>query len=185
MSGDRQVDLRWAAHPDAVDLPLLDQIVGCWWEVANAGGAVGFPFPPVARSAVEVAAGRMVASLNPSSQMLLVAVDEGVLDGWLLLERNENPLTAHWARISRVQTTLAARGRGIGHAMMDEVVRMATELSLEQLHLELRAGQGLEGFYEFCGWSEVGRWPSALRLRPGDDRDEVLMMRRLDVRSRG
>lgn len=60
---------------------------------------------------------------------------------------------------------------------MEETVRFAREeLSLEQLHLELRSGQGLEGFYESCGWQEVGRWPGALRLAAGDDRDEVLML---------
>lgn len=53
------------------------------------------------------------------------------------------------------------------------------DLRLEQLRLELRSGQGLEGFYESCGWQEVGRWPGALRLGPGDDRDEVLMLLRL------
>lgn len=40
----------------------------------------------------------------------------------------------------------------------------------------LRGGMGLEGFYERLGWEIVGRWPAALRLAPGDDRDEVLMV---------
>ncbi len=58
---------------------------------------------------------------------------------------------------------------------MVEVARAAREdFGLEQLHLELRAGLGLEGFYQSLGWQEIGRWPSALRLREGD-RDEVLM----------
>lgn len=60
---------------------------------------------------------------------------------------------------------------------MQEVARAARDdFGLEWLHLALRSGQGLEGFYESCGWQEAGRWPSALRLRPGDDRDEVLMV---------
>lgn len=177
MTCDHPIGLRWADSPGAVDSKLLDGIVGCWWEVANAGGAVGFPFTPVAKSTVEAAVVRLVASLAPSSLMLLVAVNENVVDGWLVLEQNTNALTAHWAHVSRVQTSLAARGRGIGHAMMEEVVKRAADLSLEQLHLELRSGQGLERFYESCGWIEVGRWPSALRLQPGDDRDEVLMIR--------
>ena len=60
---------------------------------------------------------------------------------------------------------------------MEEVARSARgDLGLDQLHLELRSGQGLEGFYQSCGWREVGRWPGALRLGPGDDRDEVLML---------
>lgn len=59
--------------------------------------------------------------------------------------------------------------------MMAEVASAAREDSgLEQLHLELRSGLGLEAFYESLGWQEIGRWPSALRLRE-EDRDEVLM----------
>ncbi len=49
-------------------------------------------------------------------------------------------------------------------------------MGLEQLHLAVRGGMGLETFYGRLGWREVGRWPGALRLRPGDDRDEVLML---------
>ncbi len=58
---------------------------------------------------------------------------------------------------------------------MTEVARAATEeFALEQLHLDLRSGMGLEDFYQSCGWKEIGRWPAALRL-PEGDRDEVLM----------
>jgi hypothetical protein len=50
------------------------------------------------------------------------------------------------------------------------------EMGLEQLHLAARGGVGLEDFYGRLGWKEIGRWPGALRLAPGDDRDEILMI---------
>ncbi len=50
------------------------------------------------------------------------------------------------------------------------------EMGLEQLHLAARGGMGLEHFYARLGWREIGRWPGALRLAPGDDRDEILMV---------
>jgi hypothetical protein len=49
-------------------------------------------------------------------------------------------------------------------------------MGLEQLHLAVRGGTGLEHFYARLGWREIGRWPGALRLAPGDDRDEILMV---------
>ncbi len=59
---------------------------------------------------------------------------------------------------------------------MNEVRRIARdEMGLEQLHLAARGGVGLEAFYGRLGWKEVGRWPGALRLADGGDRDEVLM----------
>ena len=117
----------------------------------------------------------MVRSLDQHVNRILFATVDGKLAGWLFLAGNSNELTAHWARVLRVQTALEFRNRGVGRALMEEVARTATEdLALEQLHLELRAGMGLEGFYQSCGWREIGRWPAALRL-PAGDQDEVLM----------
>jgi GNAT superfamily N-acetyltransferase len=94
-----------------------------------------------------------------------------------LLERNPSRLTAHWARVLRVQTTLDARGSGVGRALLTEVARIAGEdLGLEQLRIEVREGQSLEAFYETCGRQEVGRWRRPLRLGPYDERDEILMV---------
>jgi hypothetical protein len=49
-------------------------------------------------------------------------------------------------------------------------------MGLEQLRLAVRGGTGLEHFYARLGWTVIGRWPGALRLAPGDDRDEILML---------
>lgn len=60
---------------------------------------------------------------------------------------------------------------------MNEVRRIAREeMGLEQLHLAARSGVGLETFYGRLGWKEIGRWPGALRLADGEDRDEILML---------
>jgi hypothetical protein len=50
------------------------------------------------------------------------------------------------------------------------------EMGLEQLRLAVRGGTGLERFYTRPGWTVTGRWPGALRLAPGDDRGEILMI---------
>jgi hypothetical protein len=47
---------------------------------------------------------------------------------------------------------------------------------VEQLHLAAWGGTGLGPFYANLGWRQIGRWPGELRLAPGDDRDEVLMI---------
>lgn len=52
----------------------------------------------------------MVQSLDPRlNRLLTVTVDEA-LAGWLLLAGNASELTAHWARVLRVQTALEYRG---------------------------------------------------------------------------
>jgi GNAT superfamily N-acetyltransferase len=167
--------MNWLITPAMVEPRVRNQLLECWRDVSNAGGAVGFPFPPVSDDQVSSSIDAMVKSLDQRVNRVLLATVNGRLAGWLLLAGNSNELTAHWARVLRVQTALEFRNCGVGRALMEEVARAATEdLALEQLHLELRAGMGLETFYQSCGWREIGRWPEALRL-PGGDRDEALM----------
>jgi GNAT superfamily N-acetyltransferase len=162
--------------PGQVTPGMRQALVGCWVEVANAGGAVGFPFPPVDASYVGPVADRLIADLDPDYSRVLLAEVGGVLAGWLSLSRHRDPVVPHWGTVKRVQTRPAFRGRGIGVALMSEVRRVARdEMRLEQLRLEARGGEGLEGFYGRLGWTEIGRWPGALRF-PDGDRDEVLML---------
>jgi hypothetical protein len=41
---------------------------------------------------------------------------------------------------------------------------------------------GTTGFYESCGYRECGRVLGAIRVAPGDERDDIRMTRRLDDR---
>lgn len=161
--------LQWRTAPDpAVVEPLAD----CWYAVSAAGGAVGFP-PPVVAAEVRAAAEALVGSLDQDVRLLL-ALDDGVLAGWVVLSRGTGRLVRHRASLLRLQTALTHRGQGVGALLVHEAARSARDdLGLEQLHLTARGGTGLEGFYERLGFVEVGRLPGALRVAPGDDRDEV------------
>ncbi|MEU7882933.1 GNAT family N-acetyltransferase [Microbispora bryophytorum] len=156
---------------------LRQELVECWVTVTNAGGAAGFPFPPVTSDEVAPVADQLIAGLDPERGRLLLALVGGTLAGWLNVRRNVDPLIAHWGTVHHVQTHTSFRGRGIGAALMRQVRQVAREeMGLEQLRLAARGGVGLEDFYGRLGWKEIGRWPAALRLAPGDDRDEILMV---------
>lgn len=154
-------------------------LTGCWVAVVNAGGAVvpmDCPLPPVTASMVGPAVERIVRGLSPQRSRLLLATVGGALAGWLLLRREPHPLVAHCGVVNHVQTHVRFRGLGVGAALMHRVTGVAREeMGLERLQLTARAGLGLEDFYRKAGWTEVGRWPGALRVAPGDDRDEILM----------
>lgn len=167
--------LVWLRAPEEVDAALRAQLLRCWVEVSNAGGAVGFPFPPVDAAQVRPVLSALLDGLEPKGTHLLVAVEDGRLLGWLTLVLSEAPLVRHWARVMRVQTALAARGQGVGAALVREAARSGAALGLEHLVIEVRGGTGLEGFYARLGWQEFGRHPRALRLSEQDVRDEVLM----------
>jgi GNAT superfamily N-acetyltransferase len=93
------------------------------------------------------------------------------------LSRDPSPLIAHWGVVSHLQTHLVRRNAGIGSALMSRLREVARdEMGLEQLHLAVRGGMGLKGFYGRLGWHITGRWPGKLRLGPDDTRDEILMI---------
>jgi GNAT superfamily N-acetyltransferase len=155
-------------------------LIDCWIEVSNAGGAAGFPFPPIDERDAAPALDAILESLAPATCRLLMALDGDEPVGWLNIRRDTFALTAHWGTLHHVQTRTGRRGQGVGRALMREAHGMARDdMGLEQLHLAARAGVGLETFYGRLGWQEIGRWPGALRLGPGDDRDEILMVREL------
>jgi GNAT superfamily N-acetyltransferase len=172
-----RVEIVQLVRPREVTSRIKRQMTGCWIDVTNAGGAAGFPFPPVGARHVAPVVNRLAAELDPARARVVLARDDGALVGWVLLRRDRNPLIAHWGTVNHLQTRSDSRGRGVGSALMDRLRGIARdEMRLEQLHLAARGGVGLEDFYGRLGWREIGRWPGKLRVAPGDTRDEVLMV---------
>lgn len=169
-----QVRVRHVAEFDADDR-LGAGIVDCWLEVSNAGGAVGFPFPPVAREQVRDATVRLAGAAASGAIRMFVAEADNEVLGWVVLRLNASPLTSHWAGVERLQCRPDRQGEGIGTLLLTALCDDAGALGLEHLRLVLRSGEGLEAFYESLGWDEIGRHRGALRLAGGDDRDEVAM----------
>jgi GNAT superfamily N-acetyltransferase len=163
--------------PEQVTPGLRRKLIDCWILVSNAGGAAGFPFPPVGITHVAPVADKLFAGLSPGCSRLLIARTGDTLTGWVHIHRNPSPVVAHWGTVSHLQSLPSSRGQGIGSALMVHARQIArSEMGLEQLHLAVRGGTGLEHFYARLGWTVTGRWPGALRFASGDDRDEILML---------
>jgi GNAT superfamily N-acetyltransferase len=161
-----------------LDPPLTDalraDIVALWADVTNAGGAVGF-VAPVTEDQVRPLAEATLAGVAQGIDRLLIGVDDGRLVALLFIADNRFPLKAHWRVLKRVMVLPGSQGRGYGAALMREAAAVASELQLAALQVTVRDGHGLDGFYRRLGYREVGRIPGALRVGPGDDRDELVM----------
>ncbi|MEO7423195.1 MAG: GNAT family N-acetyltransferase, partial [Ornithinibacter sp.] len=96
------------------------------------------------------------------------------------LVAGHNPLHFHTRTAYRVMTDPSRRGRNLGRLLMAAMHRVAREQGVEVVVLDVRSGLGTTGFYEGCGYVEVGRVPGIIRVAPRDDRDSVIMARRLD-----
>ncbi|MER5865829.1 GNAT family N-acetyltransferase [Kitasatospora sp. NPDC002040] len=155
---------------------LRDGIVSLWTAVTNAGGAVGF-VPPVTEDQVRVTAEKQFAGLGPGQpDRLLVGFEpSGRPAAALFFEDMRFDLMDHWRMLKRVMVDPGLQGRGYGAELMAEAARVGTAAGWAGLKLTLRGGQGLEEFYLRCGYTEVGRVPGAIRVAPGDDRDDVTM----------
>lgn len=166
-------------HGPALTAGLYDALVATWVANTNAGGALGLVAPATTADA-EVLAAPMWARLQAGVDELVVGRVDGAVVGWFVLESRGGPLSPHWRTVKRLQVDPSVQGRGYGARLLTEAVVAARRLGLEALHLTVRGGTGTEAFYAARGFREVGRLPRALRLAPGDDRDEIHM--HLDLR---
>ncbi|MGY1737196.1 N-acetyltransferase family protein [Geodermatophilus sp. SYSU D00684] len=161
-----------ATAVEDVDPELREALLACWTDVSNAGGAVGF-VPPVTRDDVGPVLDALLERVAQGRERVVVLRADGELAGWAVLSLSVSPLRRHWATVLRVQVHPARQGQGLGRALMTGVHDAARDLGLEMLHLTVRGGYGIEGFYQGLGYREFGRMPGAIRLAPGDDREEI------------
>ena len=161
-----------------VDDVLRADLLACWTDVSNAGGAVGF-VPPVTAEDVAPVLDRLLEGVEAGRDVLAVLTVDGVLAGFASLVGSSSPLRRHWGTVLRVQVHPARQGQGLGQALMTGVHDIARARGLEFVSLTARGGTGVDAFYRRLGYSEHGRLPGAIRVAPGDDRDEILLARRL------
>ncbi|PZH19129.1 GNAT family N-acetyltransferase [Streptomyces sp. NTH33] len=161
----------------AVDPALRDGILDLWTDVSNAGGAVGF-VPPVTREAIRPELVKQFATLAEGRARLLVGHDEeGRVAATAFLTFNTHRLMTHWLWLYTVMVHPRHQGRGYGRELMAAAADAARGFDgIEAIRLACRGGLGLERFYASCGYKEVGRVPGAVRVAPGDDRDDVTML---------
>ena len=162
----------------AVDDVLHDELLACWTDVSNAGGAVGF-VPPVTRDDVAPVLGRLLEGVRSGRDVLAVLSVDGATAGWAALVGSHSPLRRHWATVLRVQVHPSRQGQGLGRVLMTGVHDIARQRGWEFLYLTARGGTGVEAFYRGLGYQEAGRLPGAIRVAPDDDRDEILLHRTL------
>jgi GNAT superfamily N-acetyltransferase len=159
---------------------LRADLASCWADVADAGGAVGFPFAPVDRGAVLAAVDSIAELVATEAAAVFVASDEAGVCGWVALERDGFVLHRHWAWIKRLQSHPRARGLRVGEQLLANLIDFARDRwTLEFVQLSLRGGRGLETYYGRLGFTEVGRVAGALRLSSTEAYDEVFMTRTL------
>ncbi|MEU6588365.1 GNAT family N-acetyltransferase [Streptomyces sp. NPDC046881] len=161
----------------AITPTLRDGILDLWADVSNAGGAVGF-VPPVSREEIRPELVRHFVQMAEGRTRLLVGHDEaGEVAATAFLTHTAHRLMTHWVWLYTVMVHPRHQGRGYGRDLLAAAADAARGIEgVRAIRLTCRGGHGLERFYASCGYKEVGRVPDAIRVAPGDDRDEVFML---------
>ncbi|MFI1565034.1 GNAT family N-acetyltransferase [Streptomyces sp. NPDC020490] len=156
---------------------LRDGLLDLWADVTDAGGAVGF-VPPVTREEIRPELLKHFVAMSEGRARLLCGHDEeGRVAAAAFLTHNTHRLMKHWVWLYTVMVHPRHQGRGYGRDLLAAAAEAARGLDgVEAIRLTCRGGLGLERFYGSCGYKEVGRVPGAIRVAPGDDRDDVIML---------
>ncbi|MFD1930687.1 GNAT family N-acetyltransferase [Nonomuraea mangrovi] len=167
---------RFVISPE-ISPELFDDLLDCWVDVTNAGGAVGWVPPVSADDIGPTATTTFAACADGGPDTLVVGFDDdGRVACWAVLVSTGHSLMTHWRTVMRVMVHPKHQGEGYGGELMRAVAEAGTRLGLESLRLTARGGLGLEQFYARHGYREVGRVPRAIRVAEGDDRDEIYMV---------
>ncbi|MEV0211348.1 GNAT family N-acetyltransferase [Streptomyces sp. NPDC050788] len=161
----------------AVTPALRDGILGLWADVSNAGGSVGF-VPPVTAEDIRPELVKHLVGMAEGRTRLLVGLDaSGEVAATAFFSFNTHRLMKHWVWLYTVMVHPRHQGRGYGRDLLAATEEAARGFDgIEAIRLTCRGGNGLERFYGSCGYKEVGRVPGAIRVAPGDDRDDVFML---------
>ncbi|PCG84064.1 GNAT family N-acetyltransferase [Streptomyces sp. WZ.A104] len=156
---------------------LRDGITALWADVTNAGGAVGF-VAPVTPEEIRPDLLKHLAAIEKGRVRLLVGRDEdGAVVATAFLTLNDHRLHQHWLMLYTVMVHPRLQGKGYGRDLMTAAADAARSIDgIEAIRLTCRGGTGNDSFYAACGYKEVGRVPDAIRLAPGDDRDDIIML---------
>jgi GNAT superfamily N-acetyltransferase len=161
----------------AVGPELRDGILALWADVSNAGGAVGF-VPPVTPDVIRPELLKHLTAMAEGRTRLLVGRDEaGNVAASAFLAYNSHRLMTHWLWLYTVMVHPSHQGKGYGRDLMAAAAEAARgSEGIEAIRLTCRGGTGADSFYAACGYKEYGRVPDAIRVAPGDDRDDITML---------
>jgi RimJ/RimL family protein N-acetyltransferase len=177
---DPSVMLEAAAVERVAAVPDREELLDLWCRVNDAGGSVGF-LPGAPRASVsEALAGHEAQMADGEAVLGQLRDPHGRLLGLGWWVASANPLQSHGRWLYRVMVEPHLRGRNLGRLLLAGLHRIARDDGVELATLDYRSGSGVGDFYARCGYTEVGRIPGAIRVAPGDERDHVVMSRRLD-----
>jgi GNAT superfamily N-acetyltransferase len=154
---------------------LADVLVDC----VEGGASVSF-MSPFSRDSALGFFRKVAGSVAAGDTVLLAAKLGGKIVGTVQLGLDTPPNQTHRAEIKKMLVHRAARGRGIGAALMAHVEEEARRRGRWLLVLDTVPGESGHRLYLRAGWTQTGLVPDYALFPDGRLCDTAIMWKRLD-----
>lgn len=156
----------------------VKELAGVFVDVVADGSSLGFLAPLHQDAAVAWWRGREPAVADGS---LLVWVARGAsgITGTISLRMGELPNARHRAEVLKLMVHRAARGQGVGRALLATAERAAAEAGVTLLVLDTETGSAGERLYQAAGWTRFGVVPDYATDPAGVLKDGSFFYKRL------
>lgn len=154
------IELDAAAAPAAVN-ELAEILADC----VNGGASVNFMLPYGAADAAEFFR-KVIPSIARSETILLAAKVDGRIVGTVQLGLDMPPNQPHRAEVKKMLVHRAARGKGVGAALLSQIEARAKRKGRTLLVLDT-ASDDARRLYERGGWRRLGNIPGYALLPAG------------------
>jgi GNAT superfamily N-acetyltransferase len=153
---------------------LADVLVDC----VEGGASVSF-ISPFSHAEALAFFRKVAASVEAGDTVLLAAKQDNRIIGTVQLGLDTPPNQPHRADIKKMLVHRAARGRGIGAALMAEVENEARRHGRWLLVLDTVPGENGHRLYARAGWTQTGIVPDYAMFPDGRLCDTAIMWKRL------
>jgi GNAT superfamily N-acetyltransferase len=166
------LELDAAAAPAAVD-ELAAVLADC----VNGGASVNFMLPYAPADAAQFFK-KVIPSIARGETILLAAKVGGRIVGTVQLGLDTPPNQPHRAEVKKMLVHRAARGKGIGAALLTHIEALARQKGRTLLVLDT-ASDDARRLYERGGWQRLGNIPDYALLPDGALCDTTIYWKKL------
>jgi GNAT superfamily N-acetyltransferase len=175
VSGGAEISVLSAPIPDAALEQLASVLVDC----VEGGASVSFMSPFSLEEALAFFR-KVASSVAAGDTVLLAAKLDGGIVGTVQLGLDTPPNQPHRADLKKMLVHRAARGRGVGAALMAQVEEEARRRGRWLLVLDTVPGENGYRLYKRAGWTECGTIPNYAMFPDGRLCDTALFWKRLE-----
>jgi ribosomal protein S18 acetylase RimI-like enzyme len=157
----------------------LDQLATVLVDCVEGGASVSF-MAPFSRAEALGFFRKVAGSVAAGDTILLAAKRDGKIVGTVQLGLDTPPNQPHRADVKKMLVHRAARGHGIGAALMAAVEEEARRRGRWLLVLDTVPGENGHRLYQRAGWTQTGLVPDYALFPDGRLCDTAIMWKRLD-----